>query len=52
MERVKLIAPEGMLYTNGVCYGRIVYLGKDDSAEHWHLISQAEYDEREVLEDV
>ena len=52
MERVKLIAPEGMLYTNGVCYGRIVYLGMDDSAEHWHLIPQTEYDEGEGMENV
>ena len=52
MKRIKLIAKEGMLLTNGESYGRVVFLGSGDSPDHWHMISQAEYDSKEVTENV
>lgn len=40
----KIIADEGMILTDGNSYGRVVYLGKEDSAENWHEITEAEYE--------
>ena len=42
----KLTASEGMVLTNGETYSSVngsVYLGKNDSAENWHEITEAEY---------
>ena len=41
----KLTASEGYVLTNGAAYGKEVYLGKNDSAENWHEITDAEYAE-------
>ena len=41
----KLAASEGYVLTNGDTYGKEVYLGKNDSAENWHEITNAEYAE-------
>jgi hypothetical protein len=43
--RVKLIADDGMVLTNGEVYGKIVFLATTDSAENWHEITEAEYEE-------
>ena len=40
----KLTASDGHVLTNGQTYGREVYLGKNDKAENWSEITQAEYD--------
>jgi hypothetical protein len=45
IELRKMTASDGMVLTNGEAYGKEVYLGKNDSAENWHEISQEEYDE-------
>ena len=45
--QVVLKADEGKMLTNGDTCGKIVYLGKNDSAANWH-----EVDETEVIEDV
>lgn len=45
IEIKKLTASDGMILTNGEAYGKEIYLGKNDSAENWHEITQAEYDE-------
>lgn len=42
----KLTATEGMVLTNGEAYSSVsgsVYLGKNDSAENWYEITEAEY---------
>lgn len=39
----KLTASDGMVLTNGEAYGKEVYLGKNDKAENWHEITDAEY---------
>lgn len=44
IELKKLTASEGMILTNGEAYGKEIYLGKNDKAENWHEITQAEYD--------
>lgn len=42
----KIIADEGMWLTNGKgVYSKEVYLGKNDSAENWHEITEKEYQE-------
>ena len=44
IELKKLIASEGTILTNGSAYGTEIYLGKNDSAENWHEITDAEYE--------
>ena len=41
----KLTADEGKVLTNGEAYGKEIYLGIYDSAENWHEITDAEYEE-------
>jgi hypothetical protein len=45
IKRIKLTATDGMVLTNGEAYGRVVYLSANDSAENWHEITEAEYEE-------
>ena len=35
-------ADEGMKLTNGTTFGDTVYIGKNDSADNWHEITEAE----------
>ena len=37
-----LTAREGYVYTNGEAFGKIIYLGKNDNADNWHEITEAE----------
>ena len=39
----KITANAGMMLTNGEAYGKEVYLGKNDSPENWHEITDEEY---------
>ena len=41
----QLEAEEGHVLTNGEAYGKVIYLGKNDSPENWHEITDAEYAE-------
>lgn len=48
IELKKMIASVGMVLTNGKAYsdvGGSIYLGKNDSAENWHEITEEEYNE-------
>ena len=45
IELRKLTAAEGMVLTNGEAYSEEVYLGKNDSADNWHEITEAEFNE-------
>ena len=45
IELRKLTASEGYVLTDGEAYGKEIYLGKNDSAENWHEITDAEYAE-------
>lgn len=45
IELRKIVADDGFVLTNGETYGREIYLGKNDNAENWHEITEAEYDE-------
>ena len=47
---IKLTAAEGMTLTNGEAFGKEVYLGKNDSAENWHEITDAEAEELQKVE--
>ncbi len=51
IELVKLTAAEGMTLTNGEVFGKEVYLGKNDTAENWYEITDAEAEERKVSAD-
>lgn len=44
IELRKLTAAEGMVLTNGEAYGKEIYLGKNDSPDNWHEITDAEYE--------
>lgn len=42
-EKVTVLkADEGYTLTNGDTFGKVVYLGKNDSADNWHEITDAE----------
>ena len=45
IELRKITASEGMVLTNGDAYSKEIYLGKNDKAENWHEITDAEYEE-------
>lgn len=45
----KLIASEGMVLTNGEAYGKELYLGKFDSPDNWHEITDAQYEEIQAM---
>ena len=44
MNRLMVVATDGMILTNGETYGREIYLGNGDSPDNWHEISEAEYE--------
>ena len=44
--RIKLIASDGMMLTNGEVIGKEVFLGTSDSADNWHEITEAEAQEK------
>lgn len=46
--RVKLIASDGMMLTNGKVIGREVFLGSGDCADNWYEITQAQAEEMEA----
>ena len=54
MSRLKMVATDGMILTNGETYGTEVYLGSGDSPDNWWEISREEYEKKmeqtEVME--
>jgi hypothetical protein len=44
-----LISKEGYVYTNGETFANIIRLGKNDSVDNWHEITD---EEAEVLQEV
>ena len=45
-----LKADEGMTLTNGETFGKVVYLGINDSVENWHEITDEEAEELQNTE--
>ena len=43
--RIKLIASEGMVLTNGEVYGVEIYLSDTENPNNWYEITVAEYEE-------
>jgi hypothetical protein len=42
-EKVTVLkAEDGYILTNGEAFGKVVYLGKNDSASNWHEITDEE----------
>ena len=48
--RIKLIAEDGMVLTNGNTFGKEVYLGSGDSPDNWREITDEEA--KELQEEV
>lgn len=46
--RIKLLASEGHILTDGENYGKTVFLAAGDDGERWREISESEY--RELLD--
>ena len=42
IEIKKLTASDGMTLTNGEAFSKEIYLGKNDSVDNWHEITDAE----------
>lgn len=38
--QIILTADEGMVLTDGKSFGKVVYLGKNDSQDNWHEITE------------
>ena len=55
-EKVTVLkADEGMTLTNGETFGKVVYLGTNDSADNWREITDEEVEEmmnKELLNNV
>lgn len=46
----QLKAEKGVYLTNGEAYGKVVYLGENDSADNWHEITDEEAEEMQNTE--
>ncbi len=46
-----LKAEEGYTLTNGETFGKVVYLGRNDSASNWHEITEEEAMELQETEE-
>jgi hypothetical protein len=50
-EKVTVLkAEEKMTLTNGEAFGKVVYLGKNDSADNWHEITDEDAEEMQTAE--
>ena len=50
-EKVTVLkADEGMTLTNGESFGKVVYLGINDTADNWHEITDEEAEEIQTAE--
>lgn len=52
VELIKLEASDGHTLTNGEAYGKVIYLGANDSADNWHEIPDSEVPREEPPEGV
>ena len=43
-----LKADEGFYLTNGETFAKVVYLGKNDSADNWHEVTEEEKEQAET----
>ena len=51
-EKVTILkAEEGYTLTNGETFGKVVYLGRNDSADNWHEITDEEAQELQEIEE-
>jgi hypothetical protein len=50
-EKVTVLkADEGFTLTNGEAFGKVVYLGKNDTKDNWHEITDEEAEEMQKVE--
>ena len=52
VELIKLEASDGHTLTNGEAYGKVIYLGVNDSEDNWHEIPDSEVPREEPPESV
>lgn len=52
MEREVLYAEDGMVLTDGVHYGKVIFLANGADASEYYSITQEEYDKRMEEEEV
>lgn len=52
VELIKLEASDGHTLTNGEAYGKVIYLGTNDSTDNWHEIPDSEVPREEPPEGV
>ncbi len=52
IEIKKLTAATGMILTNGIAYGKVVYLGKNDKTNNWYEILESEYEKIKKAEEM
>ena len=50
IELTKLIASESMTLTNGVAFGKEIFLGINDKPENWHEITDEEAEKLQEVE--
>lgn len=51
-EKVTVLkAEEGYTLTNGETFGKVVYLGINDSADNWHEITDAEAEKGQTVDE-
>lgn len=49
IEKVTVLkAREGFYLTNGDTFAKVVYLGKNDSPDNWHEVTEAEKEQAEA----
>jgi hypothetical protein len=48
--QIILKAEDGYILTNGETFGKVVYLGRNDSADNWHEITEEEAQELQEIE--
>ena len=43
MERIILTASDGMIYTDGVSGGKVIYLAEGQTSDGWYEVPEADY---------
>ena len=43
--KIKIVASDGMVLTNGKSFGRVVFLATGDSKNNWYEITEEQYNQ-------
>jgi hypothetical protein len=50
IDETTIKADDGMKLTDGISFGSVVYIGKNDSIDNWHEITEAEAERLQNIE--